>query len=196
MHTTQTIQMEVNKVVHGTKTSELNLKRRNWVISLHSKINDQKKHVNVFKITFYEHLVSNVNQNNHKSRYKTNMSFLRLVETSNLNTNAYFSVSSYSTSKENRCPLFGREPSSSLKKNLCKMIYTLTGITKRSKYIYYQVCCTIPDGRPKYFEMQLFHENGAKLNWKIHKKILPKNCCKYQRYEFIFMLNRKFIKQN
>ena len=30
------------------------------------------------------------------------------------------------------------------------MIYTLTGITKRAKYIYYHVCCTFPDGRLKY----------------------------------------------
>ena len=34
------------------------------------------------------------------------------------------------------------------------MIYTLTGITKRSKYIYYHVCCTFPDGRIKYLEMR------------------------------------------
>ena len=43
------------------------------------------------------------------------------------------------------------------------MIYTLTGITKRSKYIYYHICCTFPDGRLKYLEMRRERTEKTKL---------------------------------
>ena len=33
------------------------------------------------------------------------------------------------------------------------MIYTLTLITERSKYVYYHVCCTFSDGRIQYLQM-------------------------------------------
>ena len=43
------------------------------------------------------------------------------------------------------------------------MIYTLTGITKRSKYIYLHICCTFPDGRLKYLEIRRGRTDKAKL---------------------------------
>ena len=34
------------------------------------------------------------------------------------------------------------------------MIYTLTGITKRSTFIYWHICCIFPDERIRYVEMR------------------------------------------
>ena len=52
------------------------------------------------------------------------------------------------------------------------MIYTLRGITERSKYIYYLVCCTFPDERIKYLEMSVLEylEINNKSN-KFKRKI-------------------------
>ena len=36
------------------------------------------------------------------------------------------------------------------------MHYQLTGITKKSKFIYYHICYIYPDGKIKYLEMRLF----------------------------------------
>ena len=71
------------------------------------------------------------------------------------------------------------------------MIYTLTGITKRSKYIYYHICCTFPDGRINYLKMRRGKNEKTKLylhcvhrpecyaNLSIFIKdpIKPKKCC-------------------
>ena len=43
------------------------------------------------------------------------------------------------------------------------MIYTLTGIIKRAKYIYYHVCCTFPDVRLKFLEMRRERTEKLKL---------------------------------
>ena len=56
------------------------------------------------------------------------------------------------------------------------MIDTLTGINKRSKYIYYHVCCTYPDGRIKYLEMR--RESTQKTMLYLNCVHRPKCCAK------------------
>ena len=46
------------------------------------------------------------------------------------------------------------------------MNYQLTGITKRSKFIYYHVCYIYPDGRTKYLEMRRERTDKEKLYLK------------------------------
>ena len=46
------------------------------------------------------------------------------------------------------------------------MIYTLTGITKRSTFIYWHICCTFPDGRIRYVEMRRERTDKNKLYLK------------------------------
>ena len=46
------------------------------------------------------------------------------------------------------------------------MNYQLTGITKRSRFIYYHVCYIYPDGRTKYLEMRRERTDKEKLYLK------------------------------
>ena len=47
-----------------------------------------------------------------------------------------------------------------------KMNYQLTGITKRSKFIYYHICYIYADGRTKYLEMRRERTDKDKLYLK------------------------------
>ena len=82
------------------------------------------------------------------------------------------------------------------------MIYTLTGITKRSKYIYYHVCCTFPDGRIKYLEMRRESNQKTMLYLNcIHRpkcsaklSIIIKDPIKTEKMVDLSILHKKIIK--